>query len=540
MNRLEKSVLWTLAAFVFCFLAIHVLIVKAPAGAAQTEHPATDPSDPTEDPPVPEDADIGFGRGGGRTAPGPDRVFLAVCVGDKGEPLDDVIVEIFRETPTESLFDPRVESFGQSKTQDGGQFAVTLPLIQRPTGKGDESTAKYILYFTAPGRPIKSMTVDNGATPPKQIVIPKESAEHVYTPTHHLVIAKPTGITISPILSAIRGFGKDGLPIRVEKFIDERNDAGAMAYPRPAGEPNRKVAVFAPRNARPADIAKNIQSLFADRARVVVDDRSSTILVQADNETHAEIHDLIKFLDKAAESRPAPDSAGMSAPQVQSDSLAKQLQQEQLAFRERIRALRQKLSEASSQEDKKAAREQLRKRLAEVFDQDMQMRKKAAAEIEARLAKLRQEYEARQTARNEIIDLQLKVIEQDDAGLEFPGAFPGGGPPKAATPSDPAADRGMAGGSAGYSSSDGEALPKRRRELPAGSTRVDQFDPIPKERTLDEVRNKVDLEVLSRMTERGHFVLSLDLKYYAYANVQQPSGPSVVRAVDSSKLPNTL
>jgi hypothetical protein len=36
------------------------------------------------------------------------------------------------------------------------------------------------------------------------------------------------------------------------------------------------------------------------------------------------------------------------------------------------------------------------------------------------------------------------------------------------------------------------------------------------------------------MTERGHFVLSLDLKYYAYANVQQPSGPSVVRVVDSA------
>jgi hypothetical protein len=170
----------------------------------------------------------------------------------------------------------------------------------------------------------------------------------------------------------------------------------------------------------------------------------------------------------------------MAGARVQSDSLVKQLQQEQLAFCERIRALRQKLSEASSQEDKKAARQQLRKSLAEIFDQDMQMRKKAAAKIESRLAKLRQQYEARQTARDEIIDLQLKVIEQDEAGLEFPSALPSGfNPFPSATPADP---------------------PSVRRKFPTGATRVDEFDPILKERTLDEVKTKVDPELPTTIT----------------------------------------
>jgi hypothetical protein len=66
------------------------------------------------------------------------------------------------------------------------------------------------------------------------------------------------------------------------------------------------------------------------------------------------------------------------------------------------------------------AREQLRKLLAEVFTQDMQAREEQSREIETRLAKLRKQYKEREAAKDQIIDLQLKVIEQDAAGLGFP------------------------------------------------------------------------------------------------------------------------
>ena len=80
-----------------------------------------------------------------------------------------------------------------------------------------------------------------------------------------------------------------------------------------------------------------------------------------------------------------------------------------------------KLREARSDDDKQAARAALRQLLATIFANDMQAREQQAQEIEARLEKLREKYKERENAKDEIIDLQLKVLEQDADGLGFPG-----------------------------------------------------------------------------------------------------------------------
>lgn len=114
-----------------------------------------------------------------------------------------------------------------------------------------------------------------------------------------------------------------------------------------------------------------------------------------------------------------------------------------------IKALR----EAQSDEQKRVARDGLRKILSDIFTADMQAREKQAKEIETRLAKLRQQYQSRDKVKDDIIDLQLKVLEQDAAGLGFPNSTrgatddsgryttfpPGVLPPPVAVPADPKA-----------------------------------------------------------------------------------------------------
>jgi hypothetical protein len=91
-----------------------------------------------------------------------------------------------------------------------------------------------------------------------------------------------------------------------------------------------------------------------------------------------------------------------------------------------------KLREAKTDGERQTAREALRKVLAQVFADDMRAREKQAAEIESRLAKLRQQYQEREHVKDRIIDLQLQVLEQEAAGLGFPG-----GPSTAAVPPTP-------------------------------------------------------------------------------------------------------
>ena len=79
-----------------------------------------------------------------------------------------------------------------------------------------------------------------------------------------------------------------------------------------------------------------------------------------------------------------------------------------------------KLREAKGDDDKQAARTDVRRLLLEIFEEDMQARERQVEEIEARIEKLRQQYRERLKVKDQIIDLQLKVLENDAAGLEFP------------------------------------------------------------------------------------------------------------------------
>ncbi|UUO06483.1 hypothetical protein M4951_24445 [Blastopirellula sp. J2-11] len=79
-----------------------------------------------------------------------------------------------------------------------------------------------------------------------------------------------------------------------------------------------------------------------------------------------------------------------------------------------------KLKQAKTDEEKAKARAELRTVLTEIFTTDMKHRDKQAKEIESRIKKLRDQYEARENAQDEIIDLQLQLLEKQAAGLEFP------------------------------------------------------------------------------------------------------------------------
>jgi hypothetical protein len=86
-----------------------------------------------------------------------------------------------------------------------------------------------------------------------------------------------------------------------------------------------------------------------------------------------------------------------------------------------VDAAARKLRAAKTDDEKRSAKAELRKALAQIFALDMKARRAQADQIEARLAKLREQYQAREKAKDEIIDRRLQSIEQDAAGLGFPG-----------------------------------------------------------------------------------------------------------------------
>ena len=85
-----------------------------------------------------------------------------------------------------------------------------------------------------------------------------------------------------------------------------------------------------------------------------------------------------------------------------------------------LHAALRRLRQAQQPADENAARAELRQLLSDIFAEDMQVRQRQATEIEARLAKLRQQYQAREKVKDEIIELQIKVLEKEADGLGFP------------------------------------------------------------------------------------------------------------------------
>jgi len=94
-----------------------------------------------------------------------------------------------------------------------------------------------------------------------------------------------------------------------------------------------------------------------------------------------------------------------------------------------IQAAADKLRDAASDEDKEAAKSEMLELLDEYFDKDMERRAEELAKVEERVTKLRKLLDTRKTKKDDIIDLQLKVLEYDANGLGMftePGGAGGG------------------------------------------------------------------------------------------------------------------
>lgn len=71
---------------------------------------------------------------------------------------------------------------------------------------------------------------------------------------------------------------------------------------------------------------------------------------------------------------------------------------------------------------KELARKQLFELLSVGFDRDLESRESDLKDLESRVQKLRGQLDKRKAAKQEIIDLRLKTIQNEAEGLEYPGA----------------------------------------------------------------------------------------------------------------------
>lgn len=181
--------------------------------------------------------------------------------------------------------------------------------------------------------------------------------------------------------------------------------------------------------------------------------------------------------------------------------------------------------QAAEGQEKETTKATLRTRLVEVFEADMKLRKEQADQIDARLKKLREQYQSREAAKDSIIELQLQVIEKDAGGLGFPSASNGQSPAYGAgmrvlVPYAARLDNRqlLPGGSGGW------PPPGWRSEV--NSEAGKQKKPL-------EQLKREQPALVSELTKIGHFLESPDGKFYVYANVNRPNGPSEILAVDS-------
>jgi hypothetical protein len=89
------------------------------------------------------------------------------------------------------------------------------------------------------------------------------------------------------------------------------------------------------------------------------------------------------------------------------------------ANRRNIRRLSDELREAGDEKQKAAITKQLESVVGDVFDLDLKQREAELSKLEARLKKLHEQLDRRRQARGEIIQLKVKVLANEAAGLGF-------------------------------------------------------------------------------------------------------------------------
>ena len=92
------------------------------------------------------------------------------------------------------------------------------------------------------------------------------------------------------------------------------------------------------------------------------------------------------------------------------------------SYKQRIALLKSVLSGAeTSDEEKSKAKQEIEALLNQYFDQDIETRQAQVAQIEQRVAKLKAQLQTRLAAKSELVQLQMKLIENEAAGLGFFG-----------------------------------------------------------------------------------------------------------------------
>ena len=89
------------------------------------------------------------------------------------------------------------------------------------------------------------------------------------------------------------------------------------------------------------------------------------------------------------------------------------------ANRSNLRRLTEELREAGDEKKKAEITKQLQSVVGDIFDMDLKGREAELSKLEARLKKLREQLDRRRQARGEIIQLEVKVLVNEAAGLGF-------------------------------------------------------------------------------------------------------------------------
>ena len=84
-----------------------------------------------------------------------------------------------------------------------------------------------------------------------------------------------------------------------------------------------------------------------------------------------------------------------------------------------LRKAAEAVRNADGEDETSAARKTLTELVEKCFDADMVNREKELAELEKRLAKLREQLDRRRTKKQDIMDLQIKVLLNEADGLGF-------------------------------------------------------------------------------------------------------------------------
>lgn len=240
-------------------------------------------------------------------------------------------------------------------------------------------------------------------------------------------------------------------------------DGNAAPLTAPSPTATTDVVVYQLHGAKASELKRAFDLVFPGELTVEANEQSNSLIVQGVPEKHEKFRTLLRILDgnvaaKAEDttknlgqpatftddyakvSRPEPTSVSGGVPGVgpQENTFNAPNTPDQSLNQQRIEAALGVIRNAQNDEQQQEARRALRAMLSGIFREDMEARDRQVAQIEARIATLRQQYQVRNKLKEQIIDLQLKVLEYQSTGLGFPIHY--GGVSRVGTDGKPLSD----------------------------------------------------------------------------------------------------